>query len=309
MRIFMFFLAMLVPTQLLAQLSMIGGDIPTIAPQSVQQNVVVVFDDSGSMADYLRRTNLDKMTAAKESLSKVLTSLPQNTQLGIITLNGQWESDQWLVPFGLINAQSIKEKIEQLSPTGGTPLGGCIKAGCDVLLENRAKQRHGVYTLLIVTDGEASDQRLVDRYIPDIMTRGITVNAIGVGMSSDHTLATKVNNYRSANDPNQLVVALQATFAEVSYKDKTSADEDFKMLDSLPDNLPSKLIDSLLDSGNQPIGETPEVIIDDETGTVSVTPAVASESTSGLAIVFYSFVFIIAIIFGFFCLSAILKNF
>lgn len=276
--------------------------------QSVQQNVVVVFDDSGSMADYLSRTSVDKMSVAKESLSKVLTSLPQNTQLGIITLNGQWEEDQWFIPFGPIDKQTIGQKINELSPSGGTPLGGCIKAGCDVLLKNRAKQRHGVYTLLIVTDGEASDQYLVNKYTPDIMTRGITVNAIGVGMSSDHTLATKVSNYRNANDPNQLVVALQATFAEVSYKDKTSADEDFKMLESLPDGLPPLIIDSLLDSGNQPIGENPEIIVDHETGNVTVVPA-ESSSFNLLKVIFYSFVFIFGIAFAIFCITVILNNF
>lgn len=294
MKNFLIALFALLPTNLLAQ--------------SVQQNVVVVFDDSGSMADYLSGTGVDKMSAAKESLSKVLTSLPQNTQLGIITLNGQWEESQWFVPFGPIDKQTIGQKINELSPTGGTPLGGCIKSGCDVLLSNRAKQRHGVYTLLIVTDGEASDQYLVNKYIPDIMTRGITVNAIGVGMSSDHTLATKVSNYRNANDPNQLVVALQATFAEVSYKDKTSADEDFKMLESLPDNLPPLIIDSLLDSGNQPIGETPEVIVDQETGSVTVVSADSSD-VNPLKVVFYSLVFLFGIAFAIFCLTAILKNF
>ena len=56
--------------------------------------------------------------------------------------------------------------------------------------------------LLVVTDGEANDAGLVDGYTPDIISRGITIDAIGVEMQSRRTLANMVHSYRNADDPN-----------------------------------------------------------------------------------------------------------
>lgn len=279
MKTLLFVLALLLPSQVFAQ---------------VQQNVVVVFDDSGSMSGNLGDTS--RMEAAKASLTKVLTNLPPNTNLGIVTLNGRWEEENWLLPFGPVNKDIVRAKITSLSPTGGTPLGGCMKAGCDVLLAKRAKQKHGVYKLIVVTDGEAGDQGLVERYTPDIMTRGITVDCIGVGMSGDHTLATKVNNYYRANDPNQFVTALQATFAEVSYKDPAAANEDFQMLAAIPDDMPTKVIDALLDSGNHPIGETPVVIVNQQTGEVTVSPPSEGFGAFGVCMIIFSLIFVVILV-------------
>lgn len=238
MKNFLFVLVAMLPCQAFAQ---------------VQQNVIVIFDDSTSMTTKLG--NVSRMEAAKQSLTKVLTNLPDNTNIGIVTLNTSWEESKWYVPFGPINKKTIGQNINKVVPNGGTPLGGCMKAATDVLLSKRAKQKYGNYRLLIVTDGEAGDANLVEQYTPDIMTRGLSVDVIGVGMKGEHTLATKVTSYKKANDPKQLAVALQATFAEVSYKDKAAADEDFRMLAALPDNFAPKVIEALQNSGNQPIGQ------------------------------------------------------
>ena len=77
-----------------------------------------------------------------------------------------------------------------------------MKQGADALLDARKKQfGYGTYRLLVVTDGETDDAGLVDGYTPDIISRGITIDAIGVEMQSQHTLATMVHSYRSADDP------------------------------------------------------------------------------------------------------------
>ena len=76
-----------------------------------------------------------------------------------------------------------------------------MKKGADTLLKARKSQYgYGSYRLLVVTDGEASDPGLVERFTPDIISRGIITDVIGVDMNKAHTLATKVHSYRSAND-------------------------------------------------------------------------------------------------------------
>ena len=86
-----------------------------------------------------------------------------------------------------------------------------MKRGADALLKAREKQfGYGTYRLLIVTDGEAGDPRLVESFTPDIISRGITIDVIGVEMPSRHTLATRVHSYRNANDPESLRQAISS---------------------------------------------------------------------------------------------------
>jgi hypothetical protein len=151
------------------------------------------------------------------------------------------------------------QAIDRPMPGGNTPLGKYIKIGADRLLEERAKQfGYGTFRLLIVTDGEAEDKDLVDRYTPEIVARGITVDAIGVAMKERHTLATKVHTYRSANDPTSLKRAVAEVFAEVGGRGKDSYSGDaFAELQSIPNEVAQGMIQALSSSGNQPIGEKP----------------------------------------------------
>jgi hypothetical protein len=138
-------------------------------------------------------------------------------------------------------------------------LGRYIKKGADRLLQERVKQfGYGSYRLLVVTDGEAEDPQLVDRFTPDVIARGITVDVIGVAMNRRHTLATKVHSYRSASDPAALKRALAEVFAEVgSSKDDVAHAEAFALLEPIPAELAKSAIQALSVSGNHPIGERP----------------------------------------------------
>ncbi len=227
------------------------------------QNVVVVVDDSGSMAAYMDNTTT-RIEAAKMALKQTVANLPSDTRIGIITLNGYWEPDQWLVPFGRINKEEAFKQISQLEDSGGTPLGAAMKAGCDVLLADREKNGYGIYTLLVVTDGEAGDPYLVEAYVEDIKSRGITIDAIGVDMAQDHSLATKVHAYRRADDPKALMKAISETFAETNTSDQSAALEDFAILAGLPDGAASKIIDALAQGNNVPIGQKQEVVLDED---------------------------------------------
>jgi len=61
-------------------------------------------------------------------------------------------------------ALELKKAIDPISHGGRTPLGQYMKIGADALLAKKEKQHnYGSYRLLVVTDGEASDQRAVDK--------------------------------------------------------------------------------------------------------------------------------------------------
>lgn len=273
------------------------------AQQPIQQNIVVVFDDSTSMTE--RFGNVSRMESAKSALAFVVQRLPKNTNIGIVTLNGKqnvagnvrWNDENWFSPFAPLDTKVVIDNLNQIKPVGNTPLGACMKVGTDVLLAKRAKQKYGVYRLLVITDGEASDPGLVEKYLPDIMSRNIYVDVIGVGMRGDHALANRVSSYKKANDPKQLAVALQASLAEVSYKDTKAADADFKMLEALPTDVTVKVIEALSDFENHPIGEKapPKPVV-----TTSSTPAnempLAVKILGGLFITFLACFCVVCVI-------------
>ena len=240
------------------------------APALAGQNVVVVLDDSGSMRDNMRSGRIRKIDAAKEALLTLLEKLPGDARLGIVVLNRG--PDGWIVPLGLVRQRGLRGQIGQIRADGGTPLGEFMKIGADSLLELREQQRYGTYKLLIVTDGEANDEELVGRYLPDILSRGIVVDVIGVDMDQNHSLATAVHTYRSADDP----VSLQQAVADVVLGESTAdasdaGESDFVLLAGLPDEVAVAALEALAEPGNQPIGENPAVDAAIASGSIDVT--------------------------------------
>lgn len=236
---------------MLAILSSFG--LPTSIAKA-EQNVVVVIDDSGSMDDRMQTANGRKrrIAVAKDALASVLTKMPPETKVGVLALNTENNGSNWIIPFGTGTPDGWVQNIRSLRADGGTPLGEYMKVGADQLLEVRKKKAYGTYRLLIVTDGEANDQWLVDGFLPDILSRGIVLDVIGVDMEGDHSLATKVHNYRRADDAASLERALSEVFAETSSDDQDAAD-DFELLAALPDGFAEQAILALASPGNEPI--------------------------------------------------------
>ena len=104
-----------------------------------------------------------------------------------------------------------------------------MKIAADALLQRRSEQHYGTYRLLVVTDGEANDMDMLETYLPDILSRGITVDVIGVDMARQHSLATQVHSYREADNPQSLTAAIEEVFAESS-DDSDAGESDFELL-------------------------------------------------------------------------------
>ncbi len=229
---------------------------------TADQHVVVVLDDSGSMGERMRGRRETKMEAAKNALITVLEQLPEDTVVGVLLLNGPDNGQSWVIPLGPIDRQSMRSAIQGIRTRSGTPLGKFMKVGADALLELRDDRHYGTYRLLIVTDGEANDKRLVEQYLPDILSRGISVDVIGVAMRGDHSLATKVHSYRRADDPDTLTRALSEIFAETSDKDQDTAGvSDFEFLAGFPDEVAASALAALSETHNQPIGESRRPVV------------------------------------------------
>lgn len=227
-----------------------------IAAAGGAQNVVVILDDSGSMGERMRsQRNTTRMEAAKDALVTVLEQLPDDAHVGVATLNQRGPgSSPWIIPLGPVEISEARAAIATIRPEGGTPLGAFLKLGADALLEKRAVDHYGRFRLLVVTDGEANDGARLESYLPDVLSRGIVVDVIGVDMKSDHSLATKVHSYRRADDAATLTAAVQEVFAETSADSGDAGAEDFEILQALPSEVAAAVLAALAESDNEPIG-------------------------------------------------------
>ncbi|MEE8410811.1 MAG: VWA domain-containing protein [Myxococcota bacterium] len=245
--------------------------------------VIVVLDASGSMEGEMPGSGITKMEAAKRSIKEVLANVSQNTWVGVLVFSGTGITDAWVRPLGpRDDPAQLSAAIDPIQPDGGTPLGAYIKLGADRLLQEREKQfGYGSYRLMIVTDGEAGDQDLVDRYTPDVMSRGITMDVIGVAMAGNHTLATRVHSYRRADDAASLERAVAEVFAEVTAAGVQGAapgEGAFDLLAGLSPELALDIIGALAASGNHGIGEQPPEPEPDEAQAMAETGQPARET-------------------------------
>jgi len=239
-------------------LTFLLSTLSSVLGQSSIDHVVVVLDASGSMKQKMPGSSQTKMEAAKEALVEVLGNIPQSTHVGLLVFSAAGVKDHWIFPLAKRDDNTLLPAIRSINPNRGTPLGQYIKIGADRLLEERKAQfGYGTYRLLVVTDGEANDRDLVEKHTPEVLSRGLRMDVIGVAMQKDHTLATKVHTYRRANDANTLKQAIAEVFAEVGSQQGNQAGEDaFEVLDPLPIEFASTAIASLSNSGNDPIGKT-----------------------------------------------------
>lgn len=263
--------------------ALLVASLTMIQTATAELNVVVVLDDSGSMANELRRqSGVSKIQAAKTALKSVLEQLSPEARVGIVLLNGRRQRDRWIVPLGPVDNDDLFLALDQVQARGGTPLGKFMKVAADELLKQRAADYYGEYRLLIVTDGEATDASLVKRYLPDILSRGLTVDVIGVDMSADHSLATKVHSYRRADDPEALTQALREVFAETSQDSAADDENDFELLASIPSEIAAAALAALAESGNHAIGQRPPRSTERTSDVITQSPAI-TQSPDGEA--------------------------
>lgn len=231
---------------------------PAAAAQTHQDNVVIILDGSGSMSEKMPSMPLTKMQAAQDALKQVMQQIPDSTHVGLLVFSSSHAREPWVQALGPRDVEAMSQAIDSVEAGGGTPLGAFIKLGADRLLQEREEQfGYGSYRLLVVTDGQATDEPVMRRYAPEVLARGITMDVIGVDMEQNHSLAAIAHSYRKADDPEGLTQALAEVFAEISADDAAQGQEvDFALLEGIPVEMASAMIETISKPINLPLGET-----------------------------------------------------
>ena len=234
---------------------------PALAGEAIHNSTVIVLDGSGSMDENMRdeRTGqvVKKMTAAKQALKGVLRQVPSDTHVGLLVfVNGR---NYWAYELSALNVARMETAIDDIRHDGGTPLGAAIKIGTDALIADR-KAQHGVgsYQLMVVTDGQANDTDVMERYAPLVPQWGIRMDVIGVAMpgGKDHELARFAQSYQAADDTVKLQTALESLVRVEAGGDNVPVD--FTAIEGVPMDVARMwLVDLSAPAPSYPLGESP----------------------------------------------------
>lgn len=189
---------------------------------SLNKNFYLIIDASGSMqsrdcaGEFPSRADAAKW-AVKEFATK---SVPQEVNLGLYVFDSSGARER--VELGKDNRDRIISEIEKVRANGGTPLNASIKHGVQMVVAQKNKQLgYGEFYVVVATDGEATDGDMSGS-VGYAAQAGVPIITIGFCLAQNHPLSRHSLSYRSANDPAQLLAALQETQGESSYFDQTT---------------------------------------------------------------------------------------
>ncbi|MBU0632515.1 VWA domain-containing protein [bacterium] len=177
---------------------------------TLRKNIIVIFDDSGSMAGLIN----SRITRAKKATSQFIKHLPSTYNLGVYALNGGY-----VFSLQSVDANQRKratERINALKARGTTPITKALSLASKELRKQQQKQAgYGSYTIVIVTDGVADNPTAMFAEVDRVIEQGITIKTIGIDINR-HGLR-EVTDFVEASSVKQLVSAMQrAINAEVS---------------------------------------------------------------------------------------------
>jgi Ca-activated chloride channel family protein len=163
--------------------------------------VLLVLDVSGSMGDPVGSAGTTKLELAKAAAAKAVAQLAPDDQLSLWIFSTQQDHDKpyrELVPFGPAGANlaTVRAKIRDLQPEGGTGLYATVRAASRSLGDNYAADR--INAIVVLTDGrnefppDNNIASLVDALDVEDTDRAVRVFPIAYGEDADLGELTKI---------------------------------------------------------------------------------------------------------------------
>lgn len=206
----------------LATLVLAAVFIPTHTAKSQPSSdkAIIVFDGSGSMWGQI--SGKSKIEIARETMSRVVGTLPGNLELGLIAYGHNRKGDcndiETLVDVGPTSktGEQIAQSVQKISPKGKTPLSEAVKRAAKILRYTEDKA-----TVILVTDGIETCNADPCALAKQLEQDGInfTTHVVGFDLSKDEgrQVACLAENtgglYLEANNTDQLADAIGQTVA------------------------------------------------------------------------------------------------
>lgn len=181
----------------------------------MRNNIYVVFDGSGSMADVGCSGNVSKADAAKQALFSFADQIPVDTNLGMLVFDNFGTRET--VALSVANKDKFSQEVKAVYPNQGTPLKTAItKAYKKLTAQAKKQQGYGNYHLVVVTDGAASASEDPTYIVNEILDESpIVLHTIGFCIKEQHTLNQPGRIiYKSAMNVKDLQTGLSNVLAE-----------------------------------------------------------------------------------------------
>jgi Mg-chelatase subunit ChlD len=192
----------------------------TVADKMITRNFVIVFDDSGSMADPDADGNR-KIDTAKKAVVEWSKSVPPGANVGLVSFfNGVWS----LQPLTPASKERLISTVLAISQGGRTPLSAAFQKSFLMLTKQGLQQLgYGEYTIVVITDGQASSPVQLNKGVHLVLNNSpIQIYTIGFGIGTDHTLNQPgLTQYKPAENLAELQKGLKEVLAEADTFDET----------------------------------------------------------------------------------------
>lgn len=192
----------------------------TVADKMITRNFVIIFDDSGSMADPDADDNR-KIDTAKKAVVEWSKSVPPAANVGLVSFhNGVWT----LRPLTPANKKRLISTVLDITQGGRTPLSAAFQKSFLMLTRQGLQQLgYGEYTIVVITDGAASSRDQLNKWVHFILDNTpIQIYTIGFGIGTDHTLNQPgLTQYKPAENLAELQKGLNEVLAEAETFDET----------------------------------------------------------------------------------------
>jgi Mg-chelatase subunit ChlD len=238
-------------------------DSPLNGDAMQAEHVLILLDASGSMNSHMEGPDpartITRMDAAKQAIAKVIEGFPTGVRIGLLVFSSR-DGREWVYPLGPMDKARFRAGLMSIRAHGGTPLGDFMEKAVNALLAKRLELKgYGDYRLVVVTDGEGEDPERMDAAATQLLSRGISLDVVGVQMSEAHALSAKAHSYREAGDMAGLETAIRAILAEIGGSAQAQGDaEAYALANAFSDSAAGAVLRSLATGlSNEPIGAKP----------------------------------------------------
>lgn len=139
-------------------------------------SIITVIDKSGSMSQ--ASGGITKLDLAKEAAARVLDSLRDNDDIGVLAFDG---AQYWVVePQKPTDREALRSAIGTIRQGGGTSILPALEEAVKSMKDQRSKIKH----IILLTDGQA-EKTGYDKLLEEAKKAGITISTVAAGYDAD----------------------------------------------------------------------------------------------------------------------------